>query len=338
MQTVAPQISLRDIAQKAQVHVSTVSRALNNDPKLPESTRNRLQTLAREMGYQRQPLFAAMAQRRRVPRREQGVPVVFVTHLPYERIGSQGFHLAGAEERAKVFGYRVSEERIPRTPENFPPPEWRHRGVAGLLIGPWLGHEQALLDADLSEFSVVQCGNTWCDAGYHAVRSAAFLGVKRCYDKLKEKGYRRIGFCLIRHDPPHPDDFEREAAAHECLIRDGLLEALPILWERPGKGLDRLASWVQDLKLDAVIGLHGGIRTRLKDLGFAIPRDLAFAQLLLTPHNPRNTSGIRAADIIAGSTAIELLDTMIRHGERGRPEQRRITVIDAIWHEGVTSP
>lgn len=290
------------------------------------------------MGYQRQPLFAAMSQRRRVPRRQHGVPLVLVTHLPYERIGSSpGFHFRGAQERAAELGYHVTEERLPHTPKEFPPAAWRHRGVAGLLLGPWLGHEQALMDADLSEFSVVQCGNTWCDAGYHAVRSAAFHEVKRCYDELKKKGYRRIGFCLLRHDPPHPDDFEREAAAHECLIRDGLLDALPIMWDRPGKTLEGLSPWVRELKLEAVIGFHGGIRTRLQDLGIAIPEELAFAQLLLTPHNPRNSSGIAAADILAGSAAVELLDTMIRHGERGRPAQRRITVIDAVWHAGCTS-
>jgi len=338
MQPVARPVSLRDVAHAARVHVSTVSRALNNDPKIPVSTRERLQALARELGYQRQPLFAAMSHRRRQPRQQEGVPLVFASHLPYERIGHTGFHLRGAQARGDTLGYNIREEPFPaRLTPPFPPLNWRHRGVAGILVGPWLGQEQALLDADLAGFSVIQCGNTWCDAGYHIVRSAVFEGVAECYRQLRSRGYRRIGFCLIRHDPPHPDDFQREAAAHECLLRDGLLEQCPIHFEKGDAHLD-LEPWLRRVKPDAIIGFHGGIRTRLLHLGYRVPGDYGFAQLILTPDNPRNHSGIEAADPMVGSTAVELLDTMIRHAETGRPEQRRVTIIDTVWNEGVTAP
>ncbi len=77
---------------------------------------------------------------------------------------------------------------------------------------------------------------------------------------------------------------------------------------------------------------------RLQDFGYRIPDDLAFAQLILNPKNPRHTSGILPADPLAGATAVELWDTMIRHGETGKPTQRRLTIIDAVWYEGLTTP
>lgn len=44
-------ITLKDIAQKAGVAVSTVSYALNNDPRIPEETKNHVIETAKELGY-----------------------------------------------------------------------------------------------------------------------------------------------------------------------------------------------------------------------------------------------------------------------------------------------
>lgn len=44
-------ITLKDVAQKAGVAVSTVSYALNNDPRIPEETKNRVMNAAQELGY-----------------------------------------------------------------------------------------------------------------------------------------------------------------------------------------------------------------------------------------------------------------------------------------------
>ena len=45
-------ITLKDIAEKANVAVSTVSYALNNDARIPEETRHRVLQAAQELGYQ----------------------------------------------------------------------------------------------------------------------------------------------------------------------------------------------------------------------------------------------------------------------------------------------
>lgn len=44
-------VSIKDIARVADVSYSTVSRALNNHPRISEATRDRIQRLAEEMGY-----------------------------------------------------------------------------------------------------------------------------------------------------------------------------------------------------------------------------------------------------------------------------------------------
>ncbi len=44
-------VTIRDIAKRAGVSVSTASRALNNHPKISQKTRDKIQALADEMGY-----------------------------------------------------------------------------------------------------------------------------------------------------------------------------------------------------------------------------------------------------------------------------------------------
>ena len=52
--------TMADIARKAGVHVTTVSLALRNHPRLPASTRERIQALAKELGYVPDPFLRAL--------------------------------------------------------------------------------------------------------------------------------------------------------------------------------------------------------------------------------------------------------------------------------------
>ena len=53
-------VTLADIARKAGVHVTTVSLALRNHPRLPVATRQRLCALADQMGYRPDPAMRAL--------------------------------------------------------------------------------------------------------------------------------------------------------------------------------------------------------------------------------------------------------------------------------------
>ncbi|MEY8442509.1 LacI family DNA-binding transcriptional regulator [Lactobacillaceae bacterium 24-114] len=45
-------VTIKDIAKRANVSISTTSRALNNNPRISQETRERIQQIAGEMGYQ----------------------------------------------------------------------------------------------------------------------------------------------------------------------------------------------------------------------------------------------------------------------------------------------
>ncbi len=56
--------TMKDIAEKAGVSKSTVSRALNNDPRINEKTRERVLSIARQMNYRPHHMDQALAKKR----------------------------------------------------------------------------------------------------------------------------------------------------------------------------------------------------------------------------------------------------------------------------------
>ena len=59
--TPAPRCTIKDIAAKAGVAVSTVSYALRNHPSIPPETCQRIQAVGEKLGYRPDPFLMAVA-------------------------------------------------------------------------------------------------------------------------------------------------------------------------------------------------------------------------------------------------------------------------------------
>ena len=57
-------VSLKDIASECQVSIATVSKALNDQGDISEATKNRISRIAKEMGYQANPIAISLANKR----------------------------------------------------------------------------------------------------------------------------------------------------------------------------------------------------------------------------------------------------------------------------------
>ena len=120
-------VTLADIAVRAEVHVTTVSLALRNHPRLPAQTRERIQELAKKMGYVPDPFLRAlvayrgkMMQRRMLLRQIQKrfgqLPPDFeaaldwVEHPHLEELGEALFDLKDLDEtRAWILSHQSPE-------------------------------------------------------------------------------------------------------------------------------------------------------------------------------------------------------------------------------------
>src|SRR5208282_2052451 len=100
------------VARTAGVHVTTVSLALRDHPSLPMRTRERLQRLARQMGYVPDPALSALVAYRHGSRPRKDQPTLaYVTHWDSalgwkESPAHRDFH-EGATAKACGIGYQL---------------------------------------------------------------------------------------------------------------------------------------------------------------------------------------------------------------------------------------
>src|SRR5471032_71679 len=104
-----PRVTQRDIARKANVSHVTVSLALRGDPSIPETTRKRIEKIAKLLGYSPDPLLTALASYRSQNRpAAYHANIAWLTSSPHggkDGWGDFGLYYKGAEARATQLGY-----------------------------------------------------------------------------------------------------------------------------------------------------------------------------------------------------------------------------------------
>lgn len=337
-----PRITLSDIGRRLGLGKSTVQRALSNDPGCSPETAELVRRTAAELGYRPDPIFAALAARR-VRRGGSGIPLV---HLVDERAkgnkpsGHYAEHLA---ERAQELGYGL--ERINLGTWASPRRLWKilfARGVAGVIADSLRAHRAELLAAN-TLFPLVCVGRT-DPMPFNTIRPSIVHPVHEMWTRMNALGYRRIGAAILSHDPMVEDDFSRFAAALACQALDSRGDAVAIPPLRTSiHAASEIAGWAKRHRPDAVIGFHVGQYYDLLDAGLKVPEELGFACLHLdeVPREPEYAglfAGMAQDFPLIARSAVNLLDQMVRHGERGVPRKPINLTVHAEWREGRTLP
>ena len=322
---------------------ATVSRALRNDPRISRETCERVLKAARELGYQSDPSLAALSayrNRKRVPGDHGKLAVLNAWGVHQEEDLPEFFskQLLGVRERAAELGYRI---------ELFPLPEDAAgqerlgrilftRGIQGVLVGP-VPLQLTTVRLDWSYFATATIGRSLASPCLHYAASDQAGAVEMIYGRLRELGYRRIGYC-------HNSEGERRgqhlslSAYLKCLFLDNQSQdALPPLLLKEGKAPDP-AKWARRHRFDAVI-CGGSQLNFLEDGlvagGFSIPEDIGIVCLSLR-HDDLRRSGIQEDMPGMGRAAVSLLHNMLINWERGVPAQRHMVLIGGHWQQGRT--
>ena len=327
--------TLRDVAAAAEVSKSTAQRALANDPRCAAKTREKVQRIAKEIHYVPDPIFAAVGTRRRT-KRVHGTPIAYLVALSEGRQQAGEQYFTWCEARATELGYRL--ELVDLAVLEAPKRLWQMlyaRGFAGVLIGSVRSNFHPLM-MENRQFPAV-CVGRIDPLPFHTTRPAIQLGVRRAWEEMIKLGYRRIGAAIFRHAPPVEDDFSRFSAVVGSQITD-----LPN--EEPIPPLtsafmvrEPFMDWVEQYKPDAVLAFHDGLYFDLIDAGYKIPRDMGFASLHknVNDMDPRIAGVCENAPLVAVS-AVNFLDQMIRHGERGLPPAPVNIMVEGTWSQGKT--
>ncbi|MDX2109496.1 MAG: LacI family DNA-binding transcriptional regulator [Verrucomicrobiota bacterium] len=337
-------MSLQDIAERAGVDKSTVGKALHDHPKIATKTRDRLKALAREMGYQADPLLAKIATHRwkRTPTADQcSIAVVWsiadqwLTELVISKAMSA---------RASEYGYKVETIALPKIQNKAAlSNSLYHRGVQGLILGP-VADESHLEAFDFSPFPTVSILSGICPTAFSTIRPNLAETTLAAFKLLLQAGCKRPG--MIIFEPAHSlDELYRTGAflyeQERVIAPKNQVPVLKLAFPDKTNYINAetrnlLTSWYNRHKPDGIIGMNNLLYWWLCDIGCSMPGGLQYISLTLDDPPDERIAGFCVPWDAIGTIAVDSLQTLIRTGQRGQPDKPIHSFVPMHFHAGNT--
>lgn len=335
--------TLQDVADRAGVHRTTVSLALRDNLRIPAATRERVQALAKKLGYRANPLVTALMKSRRTGKAVKHAVLAYVTNHP-TRFGwrppelEQPDFFPGAVERAKDFGYKLEHFWMAEpgmTPARFGD-ILAARGIHGILIGrlPASVHR---LDFAWDRFSCVALGLTLESPRLHHVAQSNFFATRYSMQQCIERGYRRVGFVFSTpNDYPRVGD--RWLGGYFCQQHYLAPEDRIPIYESGHTNRAAFLKWFKRWRPDALVVTHAApVIEWLKAEGYSVPRDVGVAEL--RNEKPElGHAGVFYDVAKVGALGVEMLLGLMHRSESGVPTDPHEVLLPGVWLEGETLP
>lgn len=331
-------VTIRDIAAEAGVHFTTVGLALRNSVRISKDTRERIQKIAERMGYEPDPMLAALnAYRRTRATPQYKASIAWLNSWPkrsqlYEIKEFSMYH-KGATERAKELGYEISEfwlnedgvlaSSLPRI--------LRARNIKAALVAPQ-ATAGVQMNFDFNGISAVSLSYSLDTPALHVVTNHHSRSMRLLLSQLNKLGYNRIGYALASelNEKVGLNWLGGMLIHQQVSLKNTEIIPLHDYTEEPDKLLEK----IRQMKLDVIIS-HGALYRKLLKLGAKIPEEFGFANISVD-RDQYEVSGIDQNSYYIGQKAVDLVVAMTLRNETGIPEMPTHTLIDSTWHAGQT--
>lgn len=342
----ARHVTLKDIAQKAGVHFTTVSLALRGHPSLLPATRARILEIAGELGYRRDPVFMALTSRRANAQTPHKVcRMAFLTDEPsqntFERASHMRYFYDGARQQAERMGYTCDLMFI--RGQDFTPDtlevRLRNQGYEGVIIGAFHFPNTRIV-LDWERYALVKIDTQFMEPDFAFVSNDQMHAVRLAWQQLRQRGYRRIGMAVGRYD----EIATRDLYSAGCLIEQAGLppeDRIPPLHfdyaDRVQEADPKLRAWVRQYRPQVVVSNWSEILPMAVATGLRVPEELACACLCLSDPDPR-VAGVIQNHHAVGRRAAEMLAIAAKSEQRGIPARPAAVRIAGRWQDGASAP
>jgi LacI family transcriptional regulator len=333
-------VTLRHIAAETGYTIATVSMALRNRPGISAATRQRIQQVARRMGYAPDPEITKLMYRLRSERDPAKKAALAYVTMFSQQERRQNRHLGigfeALRKGAAEYGYALEEFFLDDYADH--PGSLtrvlRARGIEGVVLSGLPSHREPP-PLDLSGFSVATIGYSR-KIPIHRACQHQYADTRTLLARLRELGYRRPGLIL-----PHDSDIRvnrHYTAAFRVFLSEipeaDRIEPCMVAEVNP----DVLIKWIQTSRPDAVIFHSPNPETVLEWVGRAglsVPRQLGLAALDL-PQAAGPCSGMVQNLPQVARAGIDLVVNQIMRDQRGFPDHPRIVMVEGAFHMGET--
>ncbi len=334
-----PRPNMQQIADAAGVSKSAVSLALRNDPRIPEATRERIQKIADQMGYQRNPVVdSLMAQLRAGRQPNFQANLGLINCSPHKNLSvNHTFRRLrqGVLTRAEQLGYGIEEFWL-HQPDMRPQrlkQILQTRGIHGLILIASLDKDK--IHESYAEFwfsfACAVIGVTHFNDHLNCASNDQYLTARRATQRVLSLGYKRPMLAVPPEDDQLLDDKFSAGfmSATRQLSPDNTLVPLPLDVE----DLDAAIEAISKQQPDVVITNKTELYDALADAGVSIPRKLGLAHLDWHDGIP-HIAGMRQNNRVVGRAGVDLVAGQLQKNEFGSLEFPQIVQIESVWVNG----
>lgn len=340
VQSMTPPIrcTIKDIAAKAGVAVSTVSYALRNHPSIPPATCRRIQAVGEKLGYRPDPQISALMAHIGRGRTVQSSGRIALVWMQGSRklTRTQDFFLSmreGAAVRAQLRGYHLEE---------FWPDEdrltgarltgiLRARGIQSVIFSPSIEGVAADYGLDWEHFACVVLGHARWPVELHRVAHDHYHAVCECLQRMTAAGVTRPAIVLTEEINQRTDSAVKAAFMTH---HPNEAKARSLIYALDQRGAREFAGWFRTHDPDGVLLLRREMWAEI-----ATPRlKVLHAENRVwcanwQPGDPLALPGIQQRYDLAARAAVDLVTGLEQSRTLGRPDHPQCVQIRGDWHE-----
>jgi LacI family transcriptional regulator len=330
-----PRVTLRDMARSLEVSHTTISRALRNDPDISAAMREKVQRVAREMGYRPDPMLSALAHYRR---NKVNLPVAselaWFNHWPNPKdlrsFKEFNLYWEGAFSEANRAGFRLEEFTLKDGGLDRLKKILRARNIRGILLPPHGNFAPDYRQFNWDDYCIVRFGHSISYPPAHLVSSDQLTDGLIAYENIFRKGYRRIGLVTSFKMQTR---FGAGLMWSQSKLNPGArLPVLALNQEHNKEDRINLKTWLAANKPDAILTDLAELRGLLAETGWKVPRDVGLVTTSVL--DGKANAGINQNSYEIGRAAVQLLISLINHNECGVPKICRELLVEGFWVDG----
>jgi len=333
-------VTLGDVAKAAGVSGPAASYALRNRPGVSAATRDRVQRIAKKLGYLPDARITGWMARMQEAKTKDLLPIAWLnTHVSRNEWRQQKYlspYFEGARERCGQLGYRLEEiwthepgmslKRIGRM--------LYQRGIEGAIVTPPARHLRIAWD----RMACVILEGSLLVPDFSRVMSDLQFNLELALRTLKRHGYRRIGICMTEYMTNYLHQSVRFTMLHHDSTAPAADRVLPLLHPNLITDADKrkqVIAWLKRQRPHVIIGYDNRLVEWCREAGFRVPQDLGVVHLAIDD-DVRDWAGIDSHRKIVGRTVAEQVIALIQNRQFGVPSHSFHTLIRGAWSPGWT--
>ncbi|MGL5755120.1 MAG: LacI family DNA-binding transcriptional regulator [Paraclostridium sp.] len=270
-------VTIKDVAKKAGVSISTVSRVINDSKPVTDEVKQKVLDVIKETGYVPNPLARSL-----VTKKSQLIGVI----IPEVSDSFVSELVNGIEEVAKMYNYDIllANTYSDKDQELKSINLLRAKQVEGIVLMSWKVDEEHLNYIQNCGIPAVYVSKT---ARNYDVYSVSISNTDATYDMTKyliDKGHKKIAFIMTSEDDTVLET--ERYVGFEKAMKDGNLEINKALVKNAGTtydyGYEKMKEMLDEGNIPEAVFVTGdeaaiGALNAICDAGYRVPEDISVA-------------------------------------------------------------